>query len=275
MMSEPTVATKVMIEELFNGAAGAYDRTGPSVFAEFGARLVEQVPFGAGAHVLDVATGRGAVLLPAARRAGSAGYVTGVDLSALMLVEAARAARLEGLTNVDLLKMDAEHLDFPDQSFDVVLCAFALFLFPDMEAALREIYRVTKPGGCIGVSTFGITPPLCDPAFPILMQLFAAHRGSVRMPQPITFAPEALEALLVQFGFRSIEARSESTEVVYGSLEEWWAFLMTLGPRVTILGMDEETRARFKDDYFAKLRPLLRPDGLRLPVPVVYATAQR
>ena len=57
-----------MIEELFDGAAGAYDRTGPSVCTEFGARLVEQMPFEAGAHVLDVATGKGAVLLPAAHR---------------------------------------------------------------------------------------------------------------------------------------------------------------------------------------------------------------
>ena len=274
-MTEPTIATKEMIEELFDGAAGAYDRTGPSVFTEFGARLVEQMPFGAGARVLDVATGKGAVLLPAARRAGPEGQVTGVDLSTPMLEEAARAARLEGLTNVELLKMDAEHLDFPEQSFDAVLCAFALFLMPDMEAALREMYRVAKPGGFIGISTFGATPPLCDPAFPILMQLFAARQGSVRMPQPITFAPEEVEALLARSGVRSIEARSESNEVVYASLEEWWAFLLTLGPRATILGMDEETRARFKDDYLAQLRPLLRPDGLRLPVPVVYATAQR
>jgi hypothetical protein len=50
MMAEPTVATKQMIEELFDAAAGAYDRTGPSVFTEFGARLVEQLPIGAGAR---------------------------------------------------------------------------------------------------------------------------------------------------------------------------------------------------------------------------------
>ena len=84
-----------------------------------------------------------------------------------------------------------------------------------------------------------------------------------------------MRALLVRVGIRSVETRSESNEVVYASLEEWWAFLLTLGPRATILGMDEEARARFKDDYLAKLRPLLGPEGLRLPVAVVYATAQR
>jgi O-methyltransferase/aklanonic acid methyltransferase len=274
-MAEPTVATKKMIEELFDGAAAEYDRTGPSLFTEFGARLVERLPLETGARVLDVATGKGAVLLPAARRVGPDGHVTGVDLSAPMLDEAARAARDAGLANVDLLKMDAERLDFPDQSFDVVVCAFALFLLPDMDAGLRELCRVVKPGGVIGVSTFGTTPPLCAPAFPILMQQFEAYQGSVRMPRPIAFAPRELEALLARFGLRSIEAHGETSEVVYASAEEWWAFLLTLGPRPTILGMDEETRTRFKDEYFAKVRPLLRPDGLHLPVAVVYATARR
>ena len=44
---------------------------------------------------------------------------------------------------------------------------------------------------------------------------------------------------------------------------------MTLGQRLTILGMDEQARAKFKDEYFSKLRPLLRQDGLLLAVAVV------
>jgi hypothetical protein len=71
------------------------------------------------------------------------------------------------------------------------------------------------------------------------------------------------------------ETHSETIEVVYASAEEWWAFLMTLGPRATILGMNEEMRARFKDEYIAKLRPVLRKNGLHFSVSVVYAKAQR
>jgi ubiquinone/menaquinone biosynthesis C-methylase UbiE len=80
--------------------------------------------------------------------------VSGIDLSGAILQEAQRAVRKAGLTNVELRKMDAEHLEFPDQAFDVVTCAFALFLFPNIEAALREMYRVCKPGGYVGVSIF-------------------------------------------------------------------------------------------------------------------------
>jgi len=269
------VATKEVIEQLFDDAATLYNRTGPSIFTQFGTRLVEQMPLTPGARVLDVATGTGAALLPVAQRVGSRGRVTGIDLSGGILQEAERTVRAEGLTNVEVRKMDAEHLEFPDQTFDAVICAFGLFLFPDMEAALREMYRVAKPGGSIGLSIFGKTPPPFNPGWPILFQQFEAYQGWVRMPQPIGYAPEEMEGLLNRFGFRSIETRSETNDIVYASPEAWWAFLLTLGPRPTILRMDEETRARFKDEYLAKLRPMFREDGLHLSVTVVYAIAQR
>lgn len=274
-MPEPMVATKQVIEQLFDDAATSYNCTGPSIFTQFGARLAEQMPLTPGARVLDVATGTGAVLLPVARRVGSEGHVTGIDLSGGILQEAERAVRAEALTNVALRKMDAEHLDFPDQTFDAVICAFSLFLFPDMEAALREMYRVSKPGGSVGLSVFGKTPPPFNPGWPILLQQFEAYQGWVRMPQPVAYAPEEMEALLSRFGFRSIEIRRETNDIIYASPEAWWAFQLTLGPRPSILRMNEETRARFKDEYLAKLRPMVREDGLHLSVAVVYAMAQR
>lgn len=274
-MPEFTVANKQMIEQMFDGAAASYDRTGPSVFTRFGARLVERMPLTPGASILDVATGRGAVLLPAARIVGPAGRVTGVDLSKAILEETKRAVQKDGFTNVELRKMDAEHLEFPDQAFDVVTCAFSLFLFPDIEAALSEMYRVCKPGGYIGVSIFDKTPTPFNPGWPILFQQIMAYQMGVLMPQPIAYAPEEVEALLSRFGFHSIETYSEMNDIIYASVEDWWEFQLTLGPRLTILGMDEETRARFKDEYLSKLRPMLAQDGLHLSVAIVYAVAQR
>ena len=78
---KPMVATKQMIEQMFDDAAKSYNRTGPSIFTQFGTRLIEQMPLTPDARVLDVATGTGAVLLPVARRVGSEGHVTGIDLS--------------------------------------------------------------------------------------------------------------------------------------------------------------------------------------------------
>jgi ubiquinone/menaquinone biosynthesis C-methylase UbiE len=274
-MPQPAVATKQMIEQVFDDAASSYNRTGPSFFTQFGARLVEQMPLISGARVLDIATGSGAVALPAAHRVGPEGRLTGIDLSGAILQEAKRAVHAEGLLNVELRKMDAEHLEFPDQTFDFVTCAFSLFFIPDMEAALREIYRVTKPGGYIGISIFGKTPPPFNPGWPLLIQQFEAYQGWVRMPHPFAYEPKEMEDLLSRFGFRFIEICSETNDIVYTSLEDWWAFQLTIGPRLTILAMNEETRKRFKDEYFAKLRPLFHEDGLHLPVTVLYAVAQR
>ncbi len=264
-----------MIEQLFNGAADIYDCTGPGIFTRFGARLAEHVPLAPGMKVLDVATGKGAVLLPAARQVGPAGHVTGVDLSARILAEADRAVRAAGLDNVDLRRMDAEHLDFPDQSFDAVTCALSLFLVPDIDAALREMHRVCRPGGSVGVSFFDRTPPAFDPGWPVLLRQFREYGKGVRMPQPVVYPPEEVAAMLTRTGLRAAAARSEACDLVYPTLEDWWGFQFTVGTRLTILSMDEETRAAFKEEYLGQLRPLLKPDGFHVSVAVVYAVARR
>jgi ubiquinone/menaquinone biosynthesis C-methylase UbiE len=228
-----------------------------------------------GARVLDIATGKGAVLLPIARRIGTEGHATGIDLSSGILKEAERTVHAEELTNVELLKMDAEHLEFPDQSFDVVTCAFAIFLFPEMEAALSEMYRVCKPGGLVAIANFNKTPPPFNPGWQILIQQCMTYRVGVQTPQQLAFTPQEVEALLSRTGFRSVETYNEMNDILFESMEDWWAFQLTLVPRAAILGMVEEKRARFKDEYFAKLRPILSQDGLHLPLAVIYVLARR
>ncbi len=274
-MPEPTIVSKQKIEQIFDEAAISYDRVGPSIFTLFGRSLVEKIPLLPGAHVLDIATGTGAVLLPAAQRVGSRGHVTGIDLSGGILKEAERAVKANNLTNVELLKMDAELLEFADQSFDAVTCAFAIFLFPNMEAALREMFRVCKPGGCVAVTNYNKVPPPFDPGRPILIQQLIAYGVGVRAPQPLAYTPQEVESLLSRSGFHSIETHSETNDIIYESAEDWWAFQLTLLPRTAIMSMNEETWARFKDEYFCKLRPMYRHDGLHLPLAIIYTLAQR
>jgi O-methyltransferase / aklanonic acid methyltransferase len=274
-VTEPRIASKDTLEQLFDGAAKSYDHTGPSIFIMFGGRLVETVPLAEGSRVLDVATGAGAVLLPAARLVGPDGHVTGIDLSGEIIKEAERAAREAGLTNTDLLKMDAEHLEFPDESFDAVLCALALFLFPDMEAALREMRRVCKPGGHIGVSVFDKTPLPFEPGLPVLLKQFVDYKVGIWMPNPVAYSTDEIEGMFSRCGLLPVASVSETSEIVYSDEEDWWAFQLTTGPGATILEMDEETRSRFKEQYLAGLRPLFSDDGLHVSVGVIYSTARR
>jgi ubiquinone/menaquinone biosynthesis C-methylase UbiE len=272
-MVEPLVATKEMLEQIFDGAAGLYDDAGPSIFRQFGARLVERMALEPGARVLDVGTGKGAALIPAARRVGATGRVVGIDLSSAMLEEAARAARAAGIANYELRKMDAEHLEFPDASFDAVTCAFSLFFFPALDAALREMYRVSKPGGRIGITLWGKEP--FGAGWKLLAEQFSVYGAVLRMPQRVAYAPADVRALLAAPGLIDIETRAEVSEVVYAREEDWWNFQLTLGSRAAILGMDDATRARFKEEYLAKVRPFFQADGLHLPAPVIYALARK
>jgi len=275
-MDESLNIGKQIVEQIFDGAAESYNRVGPSIFTQFGERLIAYMSLKPGMSVLDVATGTGAALLPAARQIGREGHVTGIDLSGAILKQAERNARAAGLTNVTLRKMDAENLDFPDRTFDAVICAFAIFLFPDVNAALREISRICKPGACLSVTVFNKTIELFAPAFGLFSQTCAAYKIHIlQTTHHVAYAPEEIETLLKQSGFHSIKMKVEANDIVYAKVDDWWEFLLMGAARATIMGMDEKVRARFKEDYFARLRPLFRQDGLHVSMPVVYVVAQQ
>ena len=98
----------------------------------------------AGEVALDVATGTGNA---AFALAGACGRVVGLDLTPEMLAEARRVAAERSITNVDWVLGDAEALPFPDAVFDIYMVRAAPHHFPNLEVALREAARVTKPGG--------------------------------------------------------------------------------------------------------------------------------
>ena len=146
----------------FNALAETYDIVR---FTQVCARrLVDLAALPPGAQVLDVATGTGWAALAAAQHVGPTGRVLGVDLAPELLERARQKVAAAGLTHVEFRAGDAQRLDLGDQTFDVVLCASALFFVPDMLAALREWHRVLKPGGQVGFSGFGPTfrQPLRD-----------------------------------------------------------------------------------------------------------------
>ena len=113
--------------------------------------LVSRVDAGPGDRVLDVATGTGAVALELQRQRGCT--VVGLDQSAQML-EIARA-RLAG---IELVEGDADHLPFPDSSFDGLTFTYLLRYVDDPAATIRELARVVRPGGTIAGLDFGVPP---------------------------------------------------------------------------------------------------------------------
>ena len=115
-----------------------------------GEALCEAVDLRSAERVLDVACGNGNAALAAARRFAK---VTGVDYVPALLARAASRAAAEGLT-LDLREGDAEALPFRDSAFDVVLSTFGVMFTPDQERAARELLRVCRHGGRIGLASW-------------------------------------------------------------------------------------------------------------------------
>ncbi len=123
--------------------APVYDLVFGPVFAH-GRRVAVEAAERIGGRVLEVGVGTG-ISLPAYRKSTR---VFGVDISEPMLAKARERVSAQGLRNVEgLVVMDAERLDFPDNSFDVVVAQYVVTAVHHPETALDEFARVVRPGG--------------------------------------------------------------------------------------------------------------------------------
>ncbi len=152
-----------------------------------------------GAHVLDVATGAGALLLAALRDGADA---IGIDFSPGM-VEIAQARAADISPGERALVMDGQRLDFPTDSFDAAFSIFGVFMFPDPAAGFAEMARVLRPDGLAVVAVWenagGAGPG----------QLFAQAAQRLFPDQPVPLpvsrlfnTPELLNAAFVEAGLR-------------------------------------------------------------------------
>jgi SAM-dependent methyltransferase len=207
-----------------------------------GEALCEAVDPHAGERVLDIACGSGTAALIAARRYCD---VTGIDFVPELIDRARRRAAADDL-DVQFELGDAQSLQFPDASFDVVLSVYGVQFAPDQEKAAREMLRVCRPGGRIGLATPvpegwsgdffaanarhlppppGVKPPLRWGTDSGLADLLGDGTRSLRSEKRIALqyyrsVDHAVELFLTCFGPAIRAAEKGGTESLRNDLEE-------------------------------------------------------
>ena len=106
----------------------------------------------AGEVVLDLGSGGGIDVLLSAKRVGPTGKAYGLDMTDEMLALARENQVRSGLTNVEFLRGEIEHIPLPDSSVDVIISNCVINLSADKDRAIAEAFRVLKPGGRFAVS---------------------------------------------------------------------------------------------------------------------------
>ena len=269
-MGDDALTRKTETAARFTRMATDFDPRG--AFAHFGQRLVDAGGVEPGQRVLDVATGRGAVLFPAAERVGVAGDAIGVDLAEGMVKAANEEAERRGLSP-RVRAMDAEQLDFADASFDRVLCGFGVMFFPHLDRAMAEFQRVLKPGGRLAVSTWRVS--LAEDLQAVLDQLGAAAGSSEQRPPGWITEPDDLARVFVDAGFTDVQVREDSLTSVFGDVEDYWQSIRGMGPRRTVdaLGSAQIECARVA--LAERFRAYERPDGVHVVATALIGVASR
>ena len=191
-----------------------------------------------------------------------------------MLALAKAKAEVKKLDNIDFRVADMLDLGSPDASFDAVVCAFGIFFVPDMTAAIKELWRMVKPGGRLAITTWG--PDLFEPANSAFWHVI----GNVRPDLQRSFIHERISkpsGLRELFAEANIDIQTdyilaESGTHALNSPDDWWAIAMGSGYRGTLAQLDAETVERVR---IANLSCLHREQVKSINTNVVYAVATK
>lgn len=190
----------------------------PALFLEWTVKVVAAANLAPGQKVLDVACGTGVLARAAASRVAPGGTVVGLDRNEGMLGVARRVAPA-----IEWRHGLAEALPFEDQAFDAVVSQFGLMFFEDRATALREMWRVLRPGGRLAVAVWDVLEhsPGYAAMTELLKRLFGDHVADALRAPFVLGDPETLHALFAQAGIPRAEIHTSNGTARFPSIEAW------------------------------------------------------
>jgi len=238
------------------------DVIGLDFWSAFGKKLADYMDLKTGMRVLDVGTGGGACLIPAAKAIGSIGHAIGIDLWENRITVVLENIKKNNLFNATAEIMDARKLTFKDKTFDSVLCGFIGFgdvfdfqnhKYRKENDKMKHILRVLKAGGKAGFSTWEAQGELDH--LRKLLQEYLRENTSMTKEEinkvPISYSKETkegFEKILQDAGFNNIDVFTENFVIKYKTLEEWFGVMKRSGWILReFLGKDEKRFHDFKE----------------------------
>ena len=259
---------KTLLIDTFNTVSGEYDNKALRFFPDSARNMTRLLKLHGNEQVLDVACGTGntsvaiAPLLPTGR-------VTAVDFSPGMLAQARQKAAAMGLNNIEFIEQDMQDLGFPENRFDIAVCAFGIFFVSDMESQLAHISAKVKQGGRIMISNFQ------ENYFSPLKELFFDRIADYGVPSP----PQTWRRIAHEQGCRELFQKAGLTDVhvetrnvgyVLDSAEDWWSIVWNAGLRRMVSRLSPEDQERFKREHLREIEAQRTENGIWLDVGVLY-----
>jgi ubiquinone/menaquinone biosynthesis C-methylase UbiE len=244
--------------EAWDAIAGGYDRYVAPQEVDLAGEALRLVGLQPGQRFLDVAAGTGGLSLPAARLGAQ---VLATDWSPAMIERFQARVREEGLSNAAGRVMDCHALELPDDRFDVTGSQFGVMLVPDQPRALRELVRVTRPGGRVLVIAYG------SPAELEFLQIFIGALTAVAPefpglpedPPPLEFQvsdPDVLGRRLTEAGLKDVRVEHAAERPTFASGQEMWDWVLYGNPipGMLVAGLTDGQQAHLRQVLDGMLR---------------------
>ncbi|HEX4437153.1 MAG TPA: methyltransferase domain-containing protein [Solirubrobacteraceae bacterium] len=247
--------------------------------AEVSQAMIAAVAPQPGERVLELAAGLGETGLLAAEMVAPVGSATISDQAEGMLAGARERAKELNISNVEFKAINAEWIDLPLATVDVVLCRYGYMLMADPAAALSETRRVLRPGGHLGLAVWDSIEVNPWSAVPAAL-LRERGLGGAGAPGPGPFAlgsQEQLMALLEDTGFTEIAITPVEMLRRHASFEQFWDLSLDLSRSFhdAVMSRPEPEIAEIRAALATRLEPFTQPDGtLELPGRTLVAGAE-
>lgn len=251
------------ITHLYNKRSANYNQG--NFHPQLAQLLIDYTVIQPGQRVLDLATGTGLVAIKAAKQVGDNGFVTGVDISDLMLAQAQEKAKTLNLNNLEFIKEDIEKIALPSNNFDIIFCCAAIPLLSDIDRVFSNSYKCLKPGGKLGFNCWTETSFIEG-----LILKKIAPKYDISFPHwyQKTGTSEQICERLKRQGFAEIEIHRDQLGgyVTLESVKNKWEMMINFPVSQNNLfpfqTLSDEQLAQAKHDYYQALEALVTPQGI-------------